>query len=141
MKPSITLITWLTIIFIKAGIDWYTIEKKKKSPFHKIGITLMAGIAILHGIYIAQIRESGDYAIATFLVYTCTYWAFFDALLNKMRGKELFYIGEHDTEVENAGSDELFQRLGKPSYIISKVVALGLAIVGFYIMIQEHGHS
>lgn len=141
MKPSITLITWLTAIFIFAAANWYIIVKKKKSPVHWQVVLFAVFVAILHGIYIAKVHTPknwvpDDYTMAVLSLYAFTWWAFYDGWLNWMRGLDYFYIGKSSDKEEDAGTDKFFENK-RPLYIITKVIAFGLSVVSFIIMVQE----
>lgn len=143
MKPSITAITFITIIFIIAAVDWYIIVHKKKSPPHGvIKFVIFGFVSIMHGIYIAKVHAPkdwapDDYTMAVILLYPTLIWTFFDAFLNKLRGLSLLYIGKGSDAEDDGGTDKFFENK-TPLYIITKVIAFILSGVAFYIMIQEY---
>lgn len=137
MNPLITITSFWIFIFIKAFIDKELFIDKGKSPNHMVEIVMVIGATIVHAGLIAQVHTPknwvpDDYTMSVLLFYPMAWWTFFDGILSKLRGLKFFYIGH------TAWSDRLFQRLGKPSYIISKVVAMALMIVSIYIMYAEY---
>lgn len=127
MKPIFILINWpLIVIFGKALLNWYQIEKQKKYPKHGIQIFIVAIIALLYQAW-SGVNEASEWELAlTILLYQATsYWFLFDAMLNLMRGKHLLYIGIPDKD--DAVTDQFFFKY--PSYYTwSKIVMIPLII-------------
>lgn len=146
MNPLITLLSWLDVIAIAAWINWYIIVKKKKSPVHWMVVLFAAIAAILHGGLIAKVHAPenwvpDDYTMAVLIFYPMSWWSFYDAFLNWMRGLKTFYKGKREDKEEDSKIDNFFAKLSTPFLILTKACALALSIVCFYIMISEYGHS
>jgi hypothetical protein len=125
MKPLFIFITWIIVIELKAWVDFYQIEKLKRKISHGFEIGVVAIIAVLHQA-LSGVNKIEEWELAGWILLfqTMSYWTFFDASLNLMRGKEVFYYGE------NAASDRLFQKWGTGTYFMSKIFALVLMIAG-----------
>lgn len=124
MNTFFITVTWLIVIAVKVAIDAHQIEIKKKNINHGFELLLVAIMAVIHqGLSGVNRIEEWELAGCILLFQTMSYWLLFDGLLNLMRDKEFFYIGE------NAGSDRLFKKLGMGAYFMSKVFALVLMIV------------
>lgn len=123
MSALLIILTWLPVIPGKSSIDWYLIEVKKKNIRHGLEITIVAIIAFFHHV-LSGVNRIEEWELAGYILMfqTMSYWAFFDASLNLMRGKEVFYVGE------NAASDKLFKNK-IPIYFMTKVFALVLMVV------------
>lgn len=129
MKPIFILLNWpLIIIFGKAVINWYQIERQKKYPKHGRQIFIVAMIALVY-IGLSGVRRPEQWELAlTILLYQATsYWFLFDALLNLMRGKRLLYIGIPDKE--DAFTDQFFHKYPN-LYTWSKIACIPLIIYG-----------
>lgn len=113
------VLVWLGYIIVDAIVNWYIIEKRKVVPNY-ITLTIVRGWAfILIGILIDV--EPNQF-IQWFGFATCSFWLIFDTLLNKLRGKKLFYIGTN-SRIDQFG-------LKHPViYFSLKVVAIILAIL------------
>lgn len=124
MNTFFITVTWLIVIAVKVAIDAHQIEIKKKNINHGFELALVVIMAVIHqGLSGVNRIEEWELAGWILLFQTMSYWLLFDGLLNLMRDKEFFYIGE------NAASDKLFKNLGMGAYFMSKVFALVLMIV------------
>jgi hypothetical protein len=115
MNTLFICITWFIVIALKAYIDYYQIEIQKKNIKHGFEILLVAIVAFFHQ-WLSGVNKIEEWELAGWILLfqTMSYWAFFDASLNLMRG--------------NAASDKLFKKLGMGTYFMSKVFALILMI-------------
>jgi hypothetical protein len=125
MNTFFITLTWFIVIALKAYIDYYQIEIQKKNIKHGFEILLVAIVAFFHQV-LSGVNKIEEWELAGWILLfqTMSYWAFFDASLNLMRGKEVFYYGE------DAASDRLFQKWGTGTYFMSKIFALVLMIAG-----------
>lgn len=103
-----SLITIVSAVVIEAAIHWYVIEKKRKDPKDNVAFTFtrtMLYIFIATAFAGATYQWTLDYVFL--LIGWCgsvaiVRWSLFDYLLNLMRGKPLYYLGNEtiDDKIE-----------------------------------------
>lgn len=123
MNTFFIVVTWFIVIALKAYMDFHQIEIQKKNIKHGFEILLVAMVAFFHQ-WIAGVNKIEEWQFAgTILIFQASsYFLFFDASLNLMRGREIFYYGKE------AWTDRLFQKLGMGAYVMSKIFALVLMV-------------
>jgi hypothetical protein len=115
------LLVWLLYILGDAVANWYMIEKKKISPHHGYMTVFRGWFAIMFGILIDTQADE----LLFFLGYTMgAFWLLFDPLLNLMRGKKFFYIGETAAIDKLGGKYPIL-------YWTFKIIILIITIVSF----------
>lgn len=112
------MIYWILYIVIDALVNWYWIEKLKSVPNYIMLTIVRAWFFILVGI---TVPVEPDTFLDWLLFTTCSFWVFFDILLNTLRGKKWNYLGE------NSFIDGLGHKYPIP-YWIAKILALGTII-------------
>lgn len=131
---------WLIPILVNVYID-----RNGKKPNYLIVNTLRGMAAIVHGVlfdlacHIFPVEWSHYTYWETFLIFlpliifwTTSYWIIFEAVLNKVRGKEFFYFDtvEHDSGL----IDRLFSVLGERAHFVAKMIALFLCIASMTVI-------
>lgn len=123
MTPLQIIFNWpIIVIFGKALINWYQIERQHKYPKHGRQIFIVIMIALVY-IGLSGVRRPDQWELAlTILLYlAASYWFLFDALLNLMRGKHILYIGIPDKE--DAWTDLFFYKYPN-MYTWSKIIMI-----------------
>lgn len=91
----IIIITWLALIVLEAYRHWYLIELEHRSPNRILSAILRSGAALC--LWIASplnIQMETDQWWAIPIMEVLTFWFLFDLMLNILRGKYFFYLGE-----------------------------------------------
>lgn len=110
---------WGIYIFLDALVNWFWIEHKRQVPNYPVMTITRGWFLILTGIYY-DINDSTIFWWITFCVFS--FWVFFDAILNTLRGDNIFYIGT------NSKIDK-FGRKNPELYFVLKVIALLITIL------------
>lgn len=136
MNPTLVITSFFLILILKAIIDQHIILDRKESPDHPFELLIVVIVTMAHGAFIARVHTPenwvpDDYTMAVLLFYPTAWWAFFDGVLNKLLKRDWFAIGN------TSKTDRLFQRLGKPTYIITKGVAFALMIASIVIIYKD----
>lgn len=129
MNPFLIIITWpLVVIFGKAVLNWFQIEKQKKYPKHGRQIAVVAVISLLYQALSGVNKiEEWELALTILLYQASTYWFAFDYTLNKLRGKHGLYIGIPDEK--DAWTDQVFYKYPS-AYLMSKIFMVPFIIYG-----------
>lgn len=93
----ILLFLWIIFVLVCAGIHWYIIEIKDKRPNYLIWFIIKAWFSIFHCIWIyvtfPSIAEDYTTWFPILAFQVSSYWVLFSQTLNKMRGKDFWYLG------------------------------------------------
>lgn len=102
------------IAYLNAKVDADLIELRKQSPNHGRNY-------VIRGVVLILLALAFKPFLPLLLFNAVLFWILFDAILNELRGKELFYVGG------TAWHDKLFQ---KSPYlqVMVKVLVLALSI-------------
>ena len=106
-------------------INWYWIVKLKKVPNYTLS-TIVRGWAFIAVGIIHDVQEK--HLVPFTLFALCSFWVFFDILLNVTRGKSIFYTGKNSTI-------DKFSHNHPEMYWMFKVVALIYFIIYLTYMI------
>lgn len=92
LSPLTTVLLALLIIAVKVTHDWYRIEKLKKGIHHGLELAI---VLIAYGVlgWLSGGFRLPYYGFTIACFFFSSYFALHDPLLNKMRGKPMFYLG------------------------------------------------
>ena len=124
-------------------IDSIKISRDIRIPLYKKRIRnlfiALWNFTIISALYYWKISLYYPDMILLFFIYPVEFWILFDLMLNKRRGKSIFYVSNDGLDYDDATSDKIFHKFGRNAGIIQfivKICIISCLITMFIILIN-----
>lgn len=138
----VTLILLLWLIPIAANVYW---DRNGRKPDYLQMFVIRGMAAIVHGVILDIVcsifpENLWSYSVLElFLMWlpillfqTTSFWLLFEAALNIVRGRELFYFDRK--ERDSGWIDKIFDGLGNGAHLIAKILALITCVISIMVI-------
>lgn len=112
---TLILIIWIALILLEVLVNWWIIEKKKRSPNHWIRSQVRVGVGFVFWCvtpFLFPDINSWQWFLGQPLMQAFSFWWIFDTVLALSRGKKAIKLDVASDKEEDASTDQWQQSHG-----------------------------